>query len=84
MKVVTLHESTLLDIPAKLRELATALERGDHGTVTSTVVVTHGDTMEVFAYGTSLTPGDPGSSAALLCHAAALRFAKAIESTGIE
>jgi hypothetical protein len=82
LNVVTLRESTLLDIPAKLRELAAAIEKGEYGEVGSAVVLTYGDSFEVFGYGTGITPGDPGSSAALMCQAGALRFARAVESTG--
>lgn len=78
LKVVTLHESTLRDVPAKLRQLASQIEAGQYGHVSSAATVILGDTMEVFSWGDDSS----APSAALLFQAGVQRIAKTIETAG--
>lgn len=84
LKVVTLRETNLRDVPAMLRKLADAIEQGDHGHVTCCALALLGRTFDVFAFGDSVDNDGMAPSAALMFHAAALRFAKEIEQTGVE
>lgn len=76
--VEVLHETTLHDSPAKLRQLAAAIEKGVYGEVGCVSVVLLGDTMEVFGFGPDSAP----PSAAMLLHAGFLRLSRALEEHG--
>lgn len=78
LTVVEFPKSTLRDPAACLRDIADAIEAGEYGGVTSAVVLLFGNTLEVFSAGDDSS----GPTAALLCNAAALRFAREIERQG--
>jgi hypothetical protein len=78
LKVVQLHQSTLRDVPAKLRMLAEAIERGDHGHVSTCAVAVMGETMEIYSFGDDSS----APSAALLFQAGILRLARTLEQAG--
>jgi hypothetical protein len=78
LKVVQLHQSTLRDVPAKLRMLAEAIERGDHGHVSTCAIALLGDTMECLSFGDDSS----GPSAAVLFQAAAMRIVREVEQAG--
>jgi hypothetical protein len=82
LKVVTLHESTLRDVPAKLRQLADAIEAGEHGDVSCCGVAIMGSTMEAFGFGDGIMKDSVAPSVALLFQAAALRLVREVEQAG--
>lgn len=69
-----LRETSLLDIPAVLRNLADAMERGDYGQVHGCVVVWDADGVEVSYSGT----GEAAPNAFLLLHAGAAKMMAAV------
>lgn len=70
-----LRETTLLDVPAVLRNLAEAMERGDYGTVNGCVVVWDSEEgLDVSYSGT----GEAGPNAHLLLHAGAAKMMQAV------
>lgn len=74
-----LRETSLLDVPAVLRNLADAMERGDYGTVHGCAVVWDADAIEVSYSGT----GEAAPNAFLLLHAGAAKMMAAVtESKG--
>lgn len=83
LKVIQMRESTLRDVPAVLRKIADEVERGEHGHVTCCAIAMLGQTFDVFACGDGIQQDGMGPSAALMFHAAALRFAKQIEQHGL-
>lgn len=52
LKVVEFPKNSLADIPAKLRDLADAIEEGHFGEAQACVLVLHAQTLGVFALGT--------------------------------
>jgi hypothetical protein len=84
LRVVTLHESTLRDIPNKLRELADAIEQGNWGEVSACGVVTFGSKLEVFGFGDGVHHESVGASFVALFHAGAARIVNDIERHGRE
>lgn len=78
LRVVTLHESSLRDVPAKLRQLADQIEAGQYGHVSSCAAALLGSTFEVFSWGDDSS----APSASLLFQAGVQRIAKAIETAG--
>ena len=73
----TLHvirESTLLDVPATLRNIADAIERGEAGEVRGAVVVVDGAQVQVHYAGT----GEPAPNAHLPLHAGAAKMMKVV------
>lgn len=74
-----LRETSLLDVPAVLRNLADAMERGEYGQINGCVVVWDADTLEVSYAGT----GEAAPNAHLLLHAGAAKMmARVIEGKG--
>ncbi|WP_434033714.1 hypothetical protein [Cupriavidus sp. a3] len=74
-----LRETSLLDVPSVLRNLADAMERGEHDQVNGCVVVWDADTLEVSYAGT----GEAAPNAHLLLHAGAAKMmARVIEGKG--
>jgi hypothetical protein len=82
LKVVTMRESTLRDVPAQLRLLADQIERGEYGPVGCCGVAILGDTFECFGYGDGVQNDGIGPSVMTLFYAAIQRIAGSIESHG--
>lgn len=69
-----LWETTLLNIPAVLRNIANSIEQGEWGDVKGCVVVTDGDQLNVSYSGT----GEVAPNAYLLLHAGAAKMMHAV------
>lgn len=82
LKVVTMCESSLRDVPAQLRLLADRIERGDYGPVGCCGVTILGDTFEVFGYGDGVQEDGIGPSIMTLLQAGIQRIAGSIEQHG--
>ena len=78
LNLVRFPRPDYLDTVKALRNLADQIEAGDFGEISSCGVVILGEGMEVFGSG----PDSAAPTIALLFNAAALRFAKDIESYG--
>ena len=50
-EVKKIHDATLRDIPARLRELATHIENGTYGDLDTCAIVLAGEKMSVLGYG---------------------------------
>lgn len=83
LKIVTLRESSLRDVPAQLRNLAKCIEAGDYGPVGCCGVVIMGSTFEVFGYGDVQEDG-VGPSVCTLLQAGVHRIVSKIERHGQE
>jgi hypothetical protein len=82
LKVVTMREHSLRDVPAQLRLLADAIEGGKYGPVGCCGVAILGDTFECFGYGDGVTEDGIGPSVATLFEAGVQRITKAVEQHG--
>lgn len=82
LKVVTMREVSLRDIPGQLRLLADAIERGDHGEVSCAGAVLIGSSFASFGWGDGCNGDSVGPSVATLFSAGALRITKQIEGHG--
>lgn len=69
-----IHETSLCDHVAKLRELADAIEAGAYGDVGCLGVVLLGDTCEVFGFGRD----SAAPSVAMLLHAGFMKLSRAV------
>lgn len=69
-----LRESNLLDVPATLRNIADAIERGESGKVNAAVLVIDGDQLHLHYMGT----GEAAPNAHLLLHAGAAKMMKTV------
>lgn len=69
-----LRETSLLDVAATLRNIASAIEAGDYGTASGCAVVLDADGLEVFYMGT----GEAGPNAHLLLHAGAAKMLQGV------
>lgn len=78
LKVVEFPPSAIRDPVLCLRDLADAIEAGEHGEVGTVAIAVFGDTLEVLGSG----PDSDAPTCALVFHAAALRFASEIERHG--
>jgi hypothetical protein len=76
--VKTLYDSSLLDVPAKLRALAEEVEAGKYGQIGTCAVSMLGDRLNVFAFGSDSS----GPSAAIVLHAGFNMLARPIEQHG--
>ena len=77
-EVVSLYETNVRDVPAKLRQTADDIEAGRYGAVGEVALVLLGDTMEVFGWGEV----QDGGSSALLLQAGAQRLINMVEQHG--
>ena len=75
-----IHESTLRDPVAKLRELADSIEAGLYGDVGCVGVVLLGEKCEVFGFG----PDSEAPSIALLLHAGFMKLSRSVADHGEE
>ncbi len=83
LKVVDFpYEATLRDSPAKLRQLADAIEEGRHGEVSCVGVALIGGSFQCFGWGEGFRGDSPSPSAAALFGAAQLRVLQQIEAHG--
>lgn len=51
LNIVEFPRTNLLNIPEKLRDLAAAIEAGDHRQPSECVVVLNGDSLDIFGFG---------------------------------
>lgn len=70
LKVVTIHESSLRDIPAKLRLIADKIESGEYGDINQAALVVHGNQLDIFGLGDV-----SGSDVAYMLFSAAMKMA---------
>lgn len=75
-----IHETSLCDVPAKLRELAQSIENGVYGEIDCCAVATFGDELSIFGFGTD----SKGLTAHCLFHAAAVKIAQGFINEGTE
>lgn len=74
-KLHVIRDTSLLDVPAVLRNLAAAMERGDYGAVNGCVVVWDSEEgLDVSYSGT----GEAAPNAHLLLHAGAAKMMQAV------
>lgn len=66
-----IHETSLVDVPAKLRELADEIEQGVYGEVGCCAVALLGNEFAIFGFGSD----SRATSAHCLFHAAAVKLA---------
>jgi len=78
LSVVTLMESSLHDIPAKLRELANDVEAGKFGKPGTCAVVLFADQLCVFGYG----PDSAAPSVAIVLQAGVQKLAGTLVAHG--
>lgn len=78
LKLVALPVTNLRDVPATLRQIAENIEAGKIGVVDRGVVVTLGQTLEVFSMGDEAMALD----AAALLHAGAHRMTAMVANVG--
>ena len=77
-EVTTIYEHNLLDVPNKLRDLATRIERGDYGAIGCCAVALMGDQLTSHSYGPDSAP----PSAACVLQAAAQLYFDALKEHG--
>jgi hypothetical protein len=77
-ELVILHESTLHDVPAKLRKIAEDVENNVYGPVGCCGVVVMGDQINTFGMG----PDSEGPSVAMVLYAGFMQLARMIEDHG--
>lgn len=69
-----IHNTSLVDVPSVLRNIADAIERGEYGTVLSGALVLDAEAIEVFHMG----EGEAAPNAHLLLHMGAAKMVKAV------
>jgi hypothetical protein len=79
-KLSVIHESSLCDVPAKLRLLADEIESGDLGAVGCCAVAVLGDQFTIYGFGED----SRAPSAHCLFHAAAVKLAMAFVEHGAD